>query len=172
MIQDIAFLVANTPLHGHGAEDIVDGCSEGLAAVQDDQDALLDVKAPGDEIGEEMDGDGLFSVEPSQSPSGIFTPSVLTPKATTQQRPFSSIPSSISAANRTSESERAIRAARCSPVRATNSRLTVDFDVERSAAATASPTGSRVLERRRVETPASICSSTTLLNGSRSAKCA
>jgi hypothetical protein len=43
----------------------------------------------------------------------------------------------------------------------------VDFDVQRSAAATASPTGSRVLEKRRVETPASICSSTTRVNGSR-----
>src|SRR5664280_243570 len=45
----------------------------------------------------------LFSVEPSQSPSGILTPSVLTPSATTQQRPFNSIPSSSNAARRTSE---------------------------------------------------------------------
>jgi hypothetical protein len=112
----------------------------------------------------------LFSVEPSQSPSGILTPSVLTPSARTQQRPFSSIPSSINAARRTSESGRAISAARCSPVRATNSRLTVDFDVERSAALTASPTGSRVLANPRVQTPASICSSTTFISGSRSAK--
>ena len=37
-----------------------------------------------------------FSVEPSQSPSGCLTPSVSIPSATTQQRPLSSIPSSIS----------------------------------------------------------------------------
>ena len=41
----------------------------------------------------------MFSVEPSHSPRGTFTPSVPTPKATTQQRPFRSIPSSIKAAN-------------------------------------------------------------------------
>ncbi len=40
----------------------------------------------------------LFSVEPSHNPSGSFTPSVLTPSATMQQRPFSSIPSTINAA--------------------------------------------------------------------------
>lgn len=33
--------MANTPLHGHGAEDIIDGCAESFAAVQDDQDTLL-----------------------------------------------------------------------------------------------------------------------------------
>lgn len=41
-----------------------------------------------------------------------------------------------------------------------------------AVSATASPTGSRVRENRRVETPASICSSTTRVSGSRSAKCA
>ena len=70
----------------------------------------------------------LFSVEPSHSPSGTLIPSVVIPSATTQQRPFSSIPSSISAARRTSASGRDISARRCSPVRPTNSRLTADFD--------------------------------------------
>jgi len=46
------------------------------------------------------------------------------------------------------------------------------FDVERSASRTSSPTGSRVREKRRVLTPASICSITTAVSGSRSAKCA
>src|SRR4051812_32974420 len=40
-----------------------------------------------------------FWVEPSQSPSGCLVPSVSIPSATTQQRPLSSIPSSISTAS-------------------------------------------------------------------------
>ena len=60
----------------------------------------------------------LFSVEPSHSPSGTLMPSVVIPSATTQQRPFSSIASSISTARRTSCSDRDISAARCSLVRA------------------------------------------------------
>ena len=51
-----------------------------------------------------------------------------------------------------------------------NSRLTADFDAERSRALTCSPTGSRVRLKQRVLTPASICSKTTRVNGSRSAK--
>src|SRR5664279_2527126 len=59
MIEHVAFLVANTPLHRDGPEHLVDGGSEGLAAVQDDQNTLLDVKAPLDEVGEQMHGDSL-----------------------------------------------------------------------------------------------------------------
>ena len=44
----------------------------------------------------------LFSVEPSHSPSGTLIPSVVIPRQTTQQRPFSSIASSISTARRMS----------------------------------------------------------------------
>jgi len=112
-----------------------------------------------------------FSVEPSQSPSGIFTPSVVIPSATTLVRPFRSIPSIIITASRTSSRRRLISASRFSRVRATNSRLTADFDVERASASTSAPTGSRVRSKRRVETPASICSSTSRPSGSRSAKC-
>ena len=59
-----------------------------------------------------------------------------------------------------------------SRVRATNSRLTADFDVEPAWASTSVPTGSLVRSKRRVETPASICSHTSRVSGSRSAKCA
>src|SRR4051812_13911297 len=65
-----------------------------------------------------------FSVEPSHSPSGCLTPSVWIPNATTQQRPLSSIPSSISTARRRSSSGRDMSSTRFSRVRATNSRLT------------------------------------------------
>jgi site-specific DNA recombinase len=49
-----------------------------------------------------------FSVEPSHNPSGIFTPSVVIPKATTIIRSLSSIPSSIITASRRSASCRDI----------------------------------------------------------------
>jgi len=81
-----------------------------------------------------------------------------------------SIPSIIITARRTSSRRRTISASRFSRVLATNSRDTDDFDVDRASASTCSPTGSRVRRNRRVETPASICSQTTLVSGSRSAK--
>jgi len=62
-------------------------------------------------------------------------------------------------------------ASRFARVRWTKSRETADFEVERAFASTSSPTGSCVRGSRRVETPASICSSTSRLSGSRSAKC-
>jgi hypothetical protein len=51
--------VPDTPLHGHRAEDLVYSGPEGLPAVQDDQNALLEIKATLDQVGEEVDGDGL-----------------------------------------------------------------------------------------------------------------
>src|ERR1700733_4246274 len=59
VIEDIAFLVADTALHWDGAENLIDGRSERLAAVEDDEDALLDGQSPGDEICEEVRGDSL-----------------------------------------------------------------------------------------------------------------
>jgi hypothetical protein len=59
MIEHVAFLVPDTPLHGHRAEDLVYSGPEGLPAVQDDQNALLEIKATLDQVGEEVDGDGL-----------------------------------------------------------------------------------------------------------------
>jgi hypothetical protein len=170
MLEHIAFLVPDAALHGYCAKDLVDGRPQGFAAIQDDQDALFDVKAAADEVGEQMDGDGLVLCRAIPEPERDLDPLGADAQGDDAAGPFSSIPSSINAARRTSESGRAISAARCSPVRETNSRLTVDFDVERSDRTTASPMGSRVLANLRVETPASICSNTTLLNGSRSAK--
>jgi len=46
----LRFLVADAPLHRDGAEHLVDGGPQRLAAVQDDEDALLDVQAPVDEV--------------------------------------------------------------------------------------------------------------------------
>ena len=112
-----------------------------------------------------------FSVDPSHSPSGIFTPSVVIPKATIIIRPFSSSPSSIITASRRSPNWRLISSPSASRVRSTNDLDTADFDVDRALVLTCSPTGSYVRRYRRVDTPASIRSSTTRRSGSRSAKC-
>jgi hypothetical protein len=50
VIEDVALLVANAALDGDVAEDGIDGGSEGLAAVQDDEDALVAVQAAVDEV--------------------------------------------------------------------------------------------------------------------------
>jgi len=86
-----------------------------------------------------------FSVEPSQSPGGIFTPSVVIPSATTQQRPCSSSPSIIITARRTSSSRRLISSASAVRVRSMKARETDDFDVDRACCSTSVPTGSCVL---------------------------
>jgi hypothetical protein len=74
-----------------------------------------------------------FSVDPSHRPSGIFTPSVVIPKATIIIRPLSSSPSSIIiTANRRSDSWRDISSPSACRVRSTNVRDTADFDVDRA----------------------------------------
>jgi hypothetical protein len=59
MIEHVAFLVPDTPLHRDRAEHLVHGAPEGLAAVQNDQNPLLDVQATLDQVGEEVHDDGL-----------------------------------------------------------------------------------------------------------------
>jgi hypothetical protein len=66
------------------------------------------------------------------------------PSATTQQRPFKSIPSSINTASRRSSSGRLISSIRFSRVRETNSRLTADLLVDLATWSSSSPTGSPV----------------------------
>ena len=112
-----------------------------------------------------------FSVEPSQSPNGILTPSVLIPSASTCVRSAISIPSIIITARRTSSSRRPISASSAVRVRSMNSSDTVLLPVERDSRSTSSPTGSPTPAYLRVDTPASIRSITTTVSGSRSAKC-
>jgi hypothetical protein len=85
-----------------------------------------------------------FSLDPSQSPSEILTPSVVIPRQTTFVRPLSSMPSSIKTASRTSSRRRVISSASASRVCSTKARETADFDVERASCSTCSPTGSWV----------------------------
>ena len=111
-----------------------------------------------------------FSVEPSQSPSGILTPSVVMPSATTCVRSAISIPSSIITANLTSSSLRDMSSSSALAVRSTNISDTDVFDVAPDACSTSSPTGSPTPANLRAETPASIRSITALVSGSRSPK--
>src|SRR5215212_8687876 len=55
----MTFLVADAALDRHRAEHVVDGRSQRLAAVEDDEHALLDVQAAVDEVGEQVPRDGL-----------------------------------------------------------------------------------------------------------------
>ena len=103
---------------GVRAEDVADRLAQRLAAVDDEQDRLPGIEAAVDEIGQQRRASVAFSVLPSQSPSGILTPSVLIPKATTCVRSAISRPSSIITARRTSSSRRDINSpARCACAR-------------------------------------------------------
>jgi hypothetical protein len=92
VIEHIALLMAYATMDGHRAEHVVDLRSERLAAIEDDEHALLDSRPLSTRSASSATVIVLFSVEPSHKPSGTFTPSVVTPSATTQQRPFRSIP--------------------------------------------------------------------------------
>src|SRR5207245_9681307 len=111
-----------------------------------------------------------FSVDPSHSPSGILTPSVEIPSATTCVRSAISMPSSIITARRTSSRRRDMRSPSAVRVRSMNIADTDVFDVEKDDCSASAPTGSPTCSNLRVETPASIRSITARVSGSRSAK--
>ena len=114
----------------------------------------------------------LFSVSPSHSPTGVLVPSTLIASATTQQCCAKWIPSIINAATRNADRSRLISSSSSRAVARTNRRDTADFDVDRAAASTASPTGSLAARCRRVASPASIRSNTRLSSWSSSSKAA
>jgi len=84
-------------------------------------------------------------VLPSHSPSGIFTPSVVIPTATTLVRSPRSIPSIIITARRTSSSRRLITSLSERRVRSMKVRDTDERDVDRACCSPSPPTGSCVL---------------------------
>ena len=122
--------------------------------------ALLDIQAAVDESASSSVVTRLFSVEPSHSPSGIFTPSVVIPSATTLVWSFRPTPSIISTASRTSSRRRAISSISASLVRATNVLETADFDVDRAdrldlaRRPAPAPAGIGASRRRRASAPA------------------
>ncbi len=109
MLEHVAFLVPETALHGRVAED---RCGSPCAAPwrrrsRTGSPARDRGRARPDRRAARWRRSRSRSL-PSQSPSGILTPSVVIPSATTLVRPFSSIPSSIITARRTSSSWRLI----------------------------------------------------------------
>ena len=108
-VSDISLLVTVTPMHQRLlAEHVLDRPAQGLPAVNDEQDRLLGIEPRSTKSASSERARFAFSVEPSHSPSGIFTPSVVIPSATTCVRSAMSIPSSIITARRTSSSRRPI----------------------------------------------------------------
>jgi hypothetical protein len=59
VVEHVAFLVTDAALNRDVAEDRVNGRPERLAAIQDDQDALVAVQATLDEVREQLDADAL-----------------------------------------------------------------------------------------------------------------
>ena len=58
VVQDVALLVADAALHRDGAEHLIDRRAQRLAAVEDDEDALVEIQAAVDEVSEQVPGDG------------------------------------------------------------------------------------------------------------------
>jgi hypothetical protein len=59
VVEHVSLFVADTALHrGVDAEDVTDGLSERLGAVEHNEHALLDIQAALDEIGQQHGGDG------------------------------------------------------------------------------------------------------------------
>ena len=168
----VALLVPQAALHGDLAEHRADGLAQRLRPVDHEQHPLLGIEAPLDQIGEQRGRDGRVLRRSFPEPERDLHALGGDPRA----RRSSSGPSAR--ARRASsppsadlQSWRLISSPSASRVRSTNVRDTADFDVDRALVSTSSPTGSCVRRYRRVETPASIRSSTTRPSGSRSAKC-
>jgi len=115
------------------AEDVSDRAPDRLGAVDDDdeQDRLIRIQAAVDErSASSVRASVAFSVLPSQSPSGILTPSVVIPSATTRVRSGISRPSSIITASRTSSSRRDISSESAVRARSMNISDTDVFEVD------------------------------------------
>jgi hypothetical protein len=77
----MTFLVPHTALHRRVAEHVADRLPERLGAVDHEQDPLFGVEARSTRSDSSAVATVAFSVEPSQSPSGSLTPSVVIPSA-------------------------------------------------------------------------------------------
>jgi hypothetical protein len=111
-----------------------------------------------------------FSVEPSHSPSVVFTSSVVIPNTTTCVPSAVSIPSSNITARHMSSSRRPISSESAVRVHSMYNSDAVHFDAERESSSTSSPTRSPPEAHLRVDTLTSIRFITTTVGGSRSAK--
>jgi|GEM_PF-6133924 len=108
----------------------------------------------------------LFSVSPSQSPTGTLVPSEVMTRETTTHEPATSSPSIMSATMSRSDRSRAISSPMALTVAATKRLEMADLDVDLERASSSFPTGSATSTWRRVATPASMRSSTRELSRS------
>jgi hypothetical protein len=58
VVEHVSLLVADAALDGHGAEHLIDRLAERLGAVDHAEHALPRVEAAGDQVGEQLAGDG------------------------------------------------------------------------------------------------------------------
>jgi hypothetical protein len=73
VIEHVAFLVADAALdRGVDAEDVVDGLAQRLAAVEDDEHALVDIEAAAGEVREQRGRDGGVLGGPVPEPQGVL----------------------------------------------------------------------------------------------------
>jgi hypothetical protein len=95
--------VAHAALNGRvGAEHVADRLAERLGAVEHDEHALPRVEATFDEVGQQHGGDGGVLGRAVPQPERVLDAVGVDPQRDDQQRPFRSIPSSISTARRRS----------------------------------------------------------------------
>src|SRR6266498_3791164 len=139
MLGHVALLVPQTALHGRLAEDVADRLAQRLGAVDHEQDPCSGSRPRSTKSLKSAVATVAFSLPPSQSPSGILTPSVVIPRQTTLMRPCSSIPSIIIAASLTSSRRRLISSPSERRVRSTNVRDTAERDVDRACCSTSEP---------------------------------
>src|SRR5271157_1047983 len=108
----------------------------------------------------------LFSVSPSQSPTGTLVPSEVITRHTTTHEPATSSPSIMRTATSRSDRFRAINSPMALAVAVTKRRETAELDIDFERASSSSPTGSATSPWRRVATPASMRSTTSELSRS------
>ena len=170
-IADVALLVPLTALHERvGAEDLADRLAQRLAAVDDEQNRLLGIKATRDQVREQVRGQpGVLRAAFPQAERDLDAVGG-DPSATMWVRSATSIPSSIITASRRSSSERLISSSSAVVVRSTTSSEIDVLLVAVADCSTSRPTGSPTLAYLRVDTPASIRFMTASVSGSRSAK--
>jgi hypothetical protein len=162
MVKHVSLLVLRTsPYWNVVAEHLPDGRAQALGPVDHEQQPLLDVQAPVDQIGQQRAGHGGVLGRAVPHAQRELLTLCRDPQRDNAGAAVSSIPSSMITARRRSASGRFINFNNRSRVRCTNVRDTADLDVDRAFASTCSPTGSCARPYRRVDTPASIRSSTT-----------
>src|SRR4051812_1623324 len=142
MILDVADLVELAAADHRVVEHLPDRRGQGFGAVQDGQDRLGDVQASSRSPTSRPRTRVVFSVDPSTTASGCFTPSIPMPNATTHRWSAKWTPSIMIATRSSPDRSAASRSLSAVSVIATNFRDTADLLVDFASASTCAPTGS------------------------------